>query len=861
MKKILLSAASPDEKKIAVLSDGILSDYVSYMPGMEDRRNSIYRGIVDKVSASLDACFVKIGDAKNGFLQSNEIDASYLEGSPDQPLNERIKPGTPLVVQIIKDERAEKGTLLTTRIKIMGHWLVLEAKPRKTTGMHISRMATSEERAAITAISDSLVLPPGMNLIVRTAGLDAAPAELVWEFNSYLLKLWGKIKEVAGQMEGTGLIYHDMDIVNRCVREYFTPAVVDLACDAEQTADEVRQIFSAIMPDMVDRVRTVPKDATLFDERMLGQIDALLAREVRLPSGGSIVIDQTEALVAIDVNSSRTRGQSGIEDTASQTNREAATEIARQLRLRNLSGLIAIDFIDMDDGSNRSNLLNHFARALRSDSAQVQMGSLSEFGILEMTRQNIGRALHETHSAVCDRCGGTGRRPTARSFALNQLDKIRDLCIKRRPLAMVTVEMAIEPATYLLNEHRAELRKIEQDFDIDIVILPSRRLEMPQANLRVDKVSKLRSGTLSYEQEAASSIQDDSYREESGTGRSMAAAAISSFVPDRTDVAAAAPPASKPAAGNSLFGRLLGLFKSGSDAEQQQPAPTAARDREPRQLQQPRRPSGSRSRRSSAARQGAATPSANGDKPPSKRSRSRRRKSGSKSSAAAGEAASAAAQGQPGAPADPSASARQEAKPDAQAKPAQAAGSEAAGRPAKEDSSVRQQPDRQASRAGKPDRADQRSQSQGQPAAQERQAAKHTANPQPASASQDQGKPTSPDKLDTKESASPQADAQAAKKPSAPKAGSPASSATEQKDADGSSQLKRDHAPDKQPAQQQAAGSAHSDAAAPAGEAAAARPRRVRRTTRRAAQPSLPANNPPPPASNPPPPAETGSDA
>ncbi len=837
MKKILLSAANPDEKKIAVLSDGILSDYVSYMPGMEDRRNSIYRGIVDKVSSSLDACFVKIGDTKNGFLQANEIDESYLEGSADQPLNERLKPGTPLVVQIIKDARSDKGTFLSTRIKLMGHWMALETKPRKTSGMHISRVATSAERAAITAISDSLVPPTGMNLIVRTAGLEAAPAELVWEFNSYLLKLWSKINEVAGQMEDPGLIYHDMDIVNRCVREHFTPSVVDLVCDTEQTAAEVRQIFNAIMPDMVERVRAVPEDASLFDDRVLGQIDALLAREVRLPSGGSIVIDQTEALVAVDVNSSRTRGQSGIEDTASKTNREAATEIARQLRLRNLSGLIAIDFIDMDDAANRNNLINHFARALGSDRAQIQMGSLSEFGILEMTRQNIGRALHETHSAVCDRCEGTGRRPTARSFALNQLDKIRDLCIKRRPLAMLTVEMAIDPATYLLNEHRAELRKIEQDYDIDIVILPSRRLEMPQANMRIDTVPKSHSRKLSYEQKTGPSIQGDSYREEANKGRSIAAAAISSFKPDRSDVAAAAHAASKPAAGNSLFGRLLGLFKSGSDETKQQSAPVPARDRKPRQRVQSRRSSGSRDRRSQASRQGASGTAANGDKPPSKRSH-RSRSRGSRSTAAASEASAAAAKEQPGSAESPSAPEKQAAKQAAQPKPGQAAASEVSAQASTQAGSAQQRPGQSASRASKPEWEEQRSAAQGKPVAQDKQAAKDTATAQPAAASHSQDKPAEQDKQTAKDSASVQP---------------AAASHSQDKPAGQDKQSAKDSA-SAQPAAADAAGSADGDAAAPVKEAVADRPRRVRRTTRRANQPSRPATNPPPPA-------ETGTDS
>ena len=573
MKKILLNASNPDEKKIAVLSEGRLSDYISYLPGTEDRRNNIYRGIVKKIEPSLDACFVDIGDEKNGFLQISEIADSYLKGSPEQPLNERIDPESVIKVQIIKDSRSEKGPLLTSRIKLMGHWLLLEAMPRTTSGLVITRAASGKEKADILESRDSLAPPAGMNLIVRSAGLGVKTSDLFWEFNSYLLPLWRKINEVSEQLEGPQLIYNDMDIVNRCVREHFTPAVTEVMCDSEKTASEVRQLFDAIMPDMANRVAAIADGAALFDERVLGQIDALLAREVRLPSGGALVIDITEALVAIDVNSGRNRGQSNIEDTAFKTNCEAAEEIARQLRLRNLSGIIAADFIDMEDEENKASLVNVFSKALRRDRAQVQIGSLSEFGIMEMTRQNIGRALHEAHSTLCNKCAGIGRLPTVRSFALHQLDKIHDLCINRKQCGMITLLMPIEPATYLLNENRLDLRRLEEQFGIDIVIVPSRNMEMPQVNVRIDKVSSLNSVGTSYglDREIQSTASD--YRSEQNARRQEAVPAISNYTPEpRTSRPAPPAPdtaASGPAAGSAerpgIFKSLFGMFRASSD--------------------------------------------------------------------------------------------------------------------------------------------------------------------------------------------------------------------------------------------------------------------------------------------------------
>ncbi|MCY4325703.1 MAG: ribonuclease E/G, partial [Betaproteobacteria bacterium] len=480
-----------------------------------------------------------------------------------------------------------------TRIKLMGHWLLLEVLPRTASGLMVTRAASGKEKADIMAGKDSLSPPSGMNLIVRSSGLDVKSADLIWEFNSYLLPLWKKIGEVAEQFEGPQLIYNDMDIINRCVREHFTPAVTELVCDSDNTAGEVKQLFEAIMPDMANRVTAVAADAALFDERVLGQIDALLTREVLLPSGGALVIDVTEALVAIDVNSGRNRGQSNIEDTAFKTNCEAAEEVARQLRLRNLSGIIAIDFIDMEVEENKTSLVTSFSKALRRDRAQIQVGSLSEFGILEMTRQNIGRALHEAHSTLCNKCGGVGRIPTVRSFVLHQLDKLHDLCIKRKQCGMVTMLMPIEPATYLLNEHRGDLRRLEEQFGVDIVIVPSRNLEMPEVNVRIDKVSSLSTAGSSYDLGKDDKSEASAYRDQQ-TARRQAVPAISNYKPEprrrhgqaAAKTARAAPQKQAPQR-KGIIESLFGMFRT-SDERQTNDATEPAQKRKRPQQQQGR---------------------------------------------------------------------------------------------------------------------------------------------------------------------------------------------------------------------------------------------------------------------------------
>lgn len=531
MEKIILSTANPDERRIAVLNNGIISDYISLIPGYEDRKGSIYRGVIDVVEPSLEACFVDIGDDKKGFLQFSEIHESYLTAGNGNMV-ERLKPGTPLLVSIVKDSRSEKGPLLTTRIDLSNGDLVLMPFSRdKATMVRISRQADDLERERLEKGKDSLGLPDGMTLIIRSKGVGKPLDDLKWELNSYLLPLYNKIKEVFGKLDTPALIYEDHNIVNTCLREFFTPHTLELVCDQEETMQEAKESIGVLMGGMVDRVRMVNEGETLFDQRLQEQLDALMSRKITLPSGGELVIDVTEALIAIDVNSKRSRQQSGIEKTAFQTNLEAANETARQLRLRNLAGLIVIDFIDMEEDKNKRALEQAMRKNLRSDKARVSVGELSRFGLLEMTRQNIGRALHESHAEVCKYCQGTGHLATVSSFARTMLDKIRQTCISRRQTGTVILQLPSKPATYLLNEQRMQLVELQDDMGIKLTILPDYSMQIPDHRMRFDKThtGKIPDSKVSFTMDANVNLEKESYLGDIRKQRKHNPAAISSF--------------------------------------------------------------------------------------------------------------------------------------------------------------------------------------------------------------------------------------------------------------------------------------------------------------------------------------------
>ena len=345
MRKILLSTINPDEKRVAILNNGVLFDYISIVPGAEDRKYNIYCGIVHEIEPSLDACFVDIGDVKKGFLQFAEIDEACLPGT-NGSIAERLSVGMPILVQITKDSRNDKGAFLTTRLKLFGNQLILLTRDKEPNTVRISRHSSEHNRNRIDADREHLSLPKGTSLIVRKQGSNQPTSNLNWELTNYLLPLSEKITSVFNKLSGPTLIYQDANIVNLCIREYLVSNTSELIVDNQETYEDAQETISVLRPDMTERLRMVAENENIFDDRILSQLDALVSRSVQLPSGGEIAIDMTEALIAVDVNSKRSRTQSNVEATALLTNLEAAVEVARQLRLRNLSGLVIIDFID-----------------------------------------------------------------------------------------------------------------------------------------------------------------------------------------------------------------------------------------------------------------------------------------------------------------------------------------------------------------------------------------------------------------------------------------------------------------------------------------------------------------------------------
>ncbi len=580
MRKILLSTRNEEENRIAVVENGRLTDYLSVLSGQEDRRGTILCGIITEIEPSLEACFVDVGDARKGFLQFNDIHEDCLLPGKGGSMADRLEKGMPILVQVTKDAREKKGQLLTTRIKMNSNHLLLMTREKDPDGLKVSRKANDTERERLMEAKGKLDPGSDMSLIVRSNGLDMGVDALEWE-KAGLLSLWDLIRKVFAKQQSPMVIYAYRNIVNICLTEYVTRDTDEIVCDEEETEQEVRSLLEQVGTGLDDRVRTVGKDEALFPEAVLSQTDALVSRRVQLPSGGEIVIDITEALVAIDVNSSRSRGQRGIENTAFSTNMEAAAEIATQLRLRNLSGQIVIDFIDMENHQNRERLESAFRRAVRADRAQITVGGLSQFGLLEMTRQYVGRSMHDTHTLRCANCEGTGRTPTVRAFAVSMLDRIQDTCLNRRQVGTIYAELSTEVATYLLNERREDLARFQSDFGARIVILPSSSVRGFDHRFRIEKHRRADGDRPSFEQYKLDDITRDTYIDDEGAGRKKMPAAITGVVKSGTKAGAAkakargkakpgevqpdAVPVPEPGKPAFSLGRFLQSFFSGSE--------------------------------------------------------------------------------------------------------------------------------------------------------------------------------------------------------------------------------------------------------------------------------------------------------
>ncbi|MFN0183811.1 MAG: ribonuclease E/G, partial [Aquabacterium sp.] len=483
MKRMLINATQPEERRLAIVDGQKLLDFENELEGREQRKGNIYKAVVTRVEPSLEACFVDYGEDRHGFLPFKEISKSFFRDgveAKNATIKEAIREGQELLVQVEKEERGNKGAALTTFVSLAGRCLVL--MPNNPRGGGVSRRIEGEDREELKENLDQLEYPKGMSLIARTAGIGRTAAELQWDLN-YLLKLWSAIDEASKAGKGAYLIYQESSLVIRAIRDYFHGEIGEILIDTDDIYDQAKQFMAHVMPEMAPRVKRYRDDAPLFSRFQIEhQIETAFSRTVNLPAGGAIVIDHTEALVSIDVNSARATRGGDIEETATRTNLEAADEIARQMRLRDLGGLIVVDFIDMEESKNRREVEQRLRDAMRQDRARVQFSSISKFGLLELSRQRLRPALSEGSHITCPRCNGTGHIRDTESSALQILRIIQEESMKDNTAA-VHVQVPVEVTSFLLNEKRTEITKIEMRQRVAVILVPNKHIETPNYKL------------------------------------------------------------------------------------------------------------------------------------------------------------------------------------------------------------------------------------------------------------------------------------------------------------------------------------------------------------------------------------------
>ena len=489
MKRMLFNATQAEELRVAIVDGQKLVDLDIEYAGKEQRKSNIYKGVITRVEPSLEAAFVDYGSERHGFLPFKEISRVYLKGEDGEFARSRIqsilKEGQELIVQVDKDERGNKGAALTTYVSLAGRYLVL--MPNNPRGGGVSRRVEGDERTELRDVMSQLEVPNGMSIIARTAGIGRAAEELQWDLN-YLMQLWRAIEDASTSQKGAFLIYQEGSLVIRAIRDLFQPDIGEILVDTEALHEQAQQFMSHVMPDNVNKVKLYRDDVPLFSRFQIEhQIETAYRRDVNLPSGGAIIIDHTEALVSVDVNSARATRGADIEQTALNTNLEAADEIARQLRLRDLGGLVVIDFIDMESPRNQRDVENRLKDALKPDRARVQTGKISRFGLMELSRQRLQPSLGETSHTPCPRCGGTGHIRDIESSALHILRILQEEAMKEHT-ALLRAQVPVDVATFLLNEKRADIHALEARLKVSIVLIPNPHIETP--NYEVERIKQ-----------------------------------------------------------------------------------------------------------------------------------------------------------------------------------------------------------------------------------------------------------------------------------------------------------------------------------------------------------------------------------
>lgn len=496
MKRMLINATQPEELRVAIVDGQKLYNLDIESPGREQKKANIYKGKITRVEPSLEAAFVDYGSERHGFLPLKEISRSYFSKESQEAggrvsIKDALKEGQEVVVQVEKEERGNKGAALTTFISLARRYLVLMPNNPRAGG--VSRRIEGQDRSDLREAMSNLTMPESMGLIVRTAGIGKSAEDLQWDLD-YLLQLWAAIEKSAEERKAPFLIYQESNVIIRSIRDYLRADIGEILIDHPEVYEEACEFIEQVMPQYRRKIRHYKDEVPLFSRYQIeSQIESAFQREVRLPSGGAIVIDHTEALTSIDINSARATKGADIEETALNTNLEAADEVARQLRLRDMGGLFVIDFIDMTPSRNQREVESRLKDALKQDRARVQVGRISRFGLLEMSRQRLRPSLGESSQHVCPRCDGHGFIRGVESLALFVLRIIEEHAMKENT-ARIIAQLPVDVGTFLLNEKRQAIHDIEQRQNVNVVLVPNIHLETPHYEIERIRIQNIPEG-------------------------------------------------------------------------------------------------------------------------------------------------------------------------------------------------------------------------------------------------------------------------------------------------------------------------------------------------------------------------------
>ncbi|PPD21464.1 MAG: ribonuclease E/G [Methylomonas sp.] len=563
MKRMLINATQPEELRVALVDGQKLYDFDIEVPSKEQKKSNIYKGIITRVEPSLEAAFVNYGAEKHGFLPFKEIVPEYKTGDSEdgKPSKNNIREGQEIVVQIEKEERGNKGAALTTYISLAGTYLVLMPNNPKAGG--ISRRIEGDNRSELRETMAALEIPDTMGLIIRTAGSDKSVEELQWDLN-YLMQLWEAIDRSSHEQAAPFLVFQESNVIIRALRDHLRGDIDEILIDQEGAFKLAHNFLKQVMPHNLHKAKQYQDSVPLFSRYQIEtQIEMAYKREVSLPSGGSIVIDHTEALTSVDINSARATKGSDIEETAFNTNLEAADEIARQLRLRDLGGLFVIDFIDMMSNKNQREVENRLREAIKIDRARIQTGRISRFGLMEMSRQRLRPSLGDSTQLTCPRCKGQGTIRNVESVTLSVLRLIEEESMKKGT-ERVIAHLPIDCATFLLNEKRAAIQDMESRLKVNIVILPSRHLETPAYDIERIKSLEGLEDKASHLHIKEEDITIPEFAKQTAT--KVEKAAVKEFLPD-----APAPVQNKKSSASLIqrfWQRLIGQVQSAEKPEE-----------------------------------------------------------------------------------------------------------------------------------------------------------------------------------------------------------------------------------------------------------------------------------------------------